>query len=510
MRQKPETAPEPIESARADFRNAYFHAAARQLTQLLESEPGSLEASLLLARVQLRLGNPSNALTVLAGQSRTMKRCVKAEAAMLKAVAFARLGDGKSSRAQFRNAQSLLTVDDELFAELTYHMAASDWMERRLERASKLLESIPGGTRGDLDLHVSILRGAIASAAENLPAQGAILLDALRRLRTEEVEVYLYAMLVTQIAALAVELPSAELRDMALAHLDRVPWTDDVSDLHFHAARAVAWRHALEGDEFSAFRRLKEALGATTSNAWRVAALTDRAYLAAALGEPRWAAQELRDAHELASQIDWNSVAGEEKLALPVLGELFANADPAVAIGYVATFHAIGKNFPRILSSRRDRRVEALEAYSLGKVQLALGERAEAKRLLANAWSIYDRLGIDWRAARAAFALAELDDADKWRDRARASLQTYPRSWLARGDGRQTGQAAALTVSAPAQLTAARRAVFELLLEGCGTEDIAKTLGRSTFTVRNHIKAIFKVYGVSSRSALIIKATRRG
>ena len=508
MRQDRKPAVASIDVARAEFRRAHFSAAAERLNGLLDSGPLA-EAALLLARAELRLGNPSNALSVLTRHLRNAKHAAKAESSMLKAVAFARLGDSASSRAQFRVADSALGLDDELRGELTYHMAASEWMERRLDRATKLLERIPQTRNADLDLHVGILRGAIASANENLPAQGAILLEALRRAGSgEAVEVYLYAMLVTQIAALAVELPGTELRDAAVARIDGVPWTGDISALHFHASRAIAWRHALEGDEFNAFRRLKEALAAANSDEWRVAALTDRAYLAAALGERRWAAQELRDAHELASTIDWSKIAGEEKLALPVLAELFANRDPSVAINYVATFSSVGKNYPRILSSRRDRRVDALEAYSLGRVQLVLGEKNEAKRLLTTAWSIYDRLGIAWRAARAALALAEVEDTQIWRARAGAALAAYPRSWLARAQGGVIAASTPTVSAEAADLTAAQRAVFDLLLEGRGTDDIARQLGRSAFTVRNHIKAIFKTYGVSSRSALIVKATR--
>lgn len=508
MRQNPERLGASFDRARRDFRGARFMAAAEQLVELLDAYPNAADAALLLARVRLRLGDPSGALEVLTRHARSMKGPGRGEAAVLKAVAFGRLGDMGSARAQFRAAEQMLRADEQMRAELAYHQAAAGWMERRLDRASKLLDRMPEPGGEDLALHVSILRGAIASANENLPAQGAILLDALRRIPSGEgVEVYLYAMLVTQIAALAVELPSAELRDAALAHIDRVPWTADIGDLHFHAARATAWRHALDGDEFNAFRRLKQALGAARSDAWRVAALADRAYLASALGEPRWAAQELRDAHELASRIDWAAIAGEEKLALPVLAELFASKDPAVAIGYVSTFSSVGKAYPRILSSRRDVRVEALEAYSLGKVQLALGEPKEAQRLLTSAWSIYDRLGIRWRAARAALALAQIGDAEKWRGLAETALQAYPRSWLAHP---QPARAAAqpATPAGSAKITAAQQAVLDLLLEGHGTEEIATALGRSTFTVRNHIKAIFKAYGVGSRSALIVKATR--
>lgn len=508
MRQQRETAVDAIDVARADFHRAHFTAASERLNAILESAPAAVEAALLLARVELRRGNPSNALSVLTKHARTAKRVSKAEGALLKAVAFSRLGDTPSCQAQFREAESLLQSEDELYGELLYHRASAEWIERRLDRAAKTLDRVPGKRTTNLDLHVRILRGAIASASENLHAQGAILLDALRQLHVpEQAEVYLYGMLVTHIAALAVELPSTELRDAAIAHVDKVPWTQDIADLHFHCVRAIAWRHALDGDEFSAFRRLKQALAAANSDAWRVAALADRAYLAAALGEKRWAAQELRDAHELAGAVDWNGIAGEEKLALPVLAELFSSRDPSVAINYVTTFTNVGKNYPRILSSNRDRRIEALEAYSLGKVQLALGEAREAKRLLTTAWSIYDKLGMQWRAARTALALGEIEDGEVWRQRARVALEPFPRSWLARRKG-DAASADIATSGDAANLTAAQRLVLDLLLEGRGTDQIAQTLGRSTFTVRNHIKAIFKAFGVSSRSALIVKATR--
>lgn len=498
-----------VEEARAAFQSANFDTAAEQLHRVLSQSPAAVEAALLLARVELRRGDPPGAVAALTRHVRNARREAKAEAAMLKGVAFSRLGDMASSRAQFRDAASLLKPEDELRGELTYHTAAAEWIERRLDRAAKFLNQIPPVRSPDLDLHVSILRGAIASANENLPEQGALLLQALRRLRSpKDAEVYLYGMLITHIASLSEELPGTELRDAAIVHVDKVPWTSEIADLHFHAVRAIAWRHALEGDEFSAFRRLKEALATANSDAWRVAALTDRAYLAAALGEKRWAAQELRDAHELASTIDWNAVAGEEKLALPVLAEMFAERDPAVAIAYVTTFTNIGKNYPRILSSRHDRRVEALEAYSLGRVQLALGERGEAKRLLTQAWSIYSEFGMPWRAARAALAIAQIENAAEWQHRAQTALAAYPRSWLARGAAPARSSAHVVPGPDAPSLTAAQRLVFEMLLEGRGTEEIANALGRSTFTVRNHIKAIFKAYSVNSRSALILRATR--
>jgi DNA-binding CsgD family transcriptional regulator len=105
-------------------------------------------------------------------------------------------------------------------------------------------------------------------------------------------------------------------------------------------------------------------------------------------------------------------------------------------------------------------------------------------------------------------ALAQIDDADAWRSRAKAGLESYPRTWLTRGVGAPPARSAVVNSTALASLTSAQRAVFDLLLEGRGTDEIAGALGRSTFTVRNHIKAIFKAFGVGSRPALIVKATQ--
>lgn len=503
MAQQPGLAPD-FADALAEYRAARFTEAAAALGEIVKRRRSDAKAALLLARTQMRLGNPSGALGTLSSIA-SSQATIKAEVAILKGAAFARTGEMQSARAQFKAAAPLASTL-QLRGELAYHKAAADWIERRLDRADKELAAIAQDTAPDLQLSAAVLGGAIASAREKLPEQGALLLEALRRFGSRAGDEYLYALLVTQVAALAVELPSSELRDAALAHIDSVRWTDDIADLRFHALRAVAWRHALEGDEFNAFRRLKQALAATGSEAWRVAALADRAYLATALGEDRWAAQELRDAHELASRIDWSAIAGEEKLALPVLAQLFADSDPSVAIGYVSAFASAGKNYPRILSSRNDRRVDALQAYSLGRVQLALGETAEAKRLLSQAWDIYSELGIRWRAARAALALSSIDKNESWKERASQMLQPYPQSWMAREvRGAAQQRKAPAGANAP-RLTAAQSAVLDLLLQGRSTEEIAQTLGRSTFTVRNHIKAVLKAYGVNSRAALVVRA----
>ncbi len=55
-------------------------------------------------------------------------------------------------------------------------------------------------------------------------------------------------------------------------------------------------------------------------------------------------------------------------------------------------------------------------------------------------------------------------------------------------------------------LSVAQRKVFDLLMTGCPEKTIARTLTISKHTVHNHVRAIFRVFGVHSRAELF--ATR--
>jgi DNA-binding NarL/FixJ family response regulator len=130
--------------------------------------------------------------------------------------------------------------------------------------------------------------------------------------------------------------------------------------------------------------------------------------------------------------------------------------------------------------------------------------------LLRAAFNVYDAIGYDWRAGRAALALAEATNDGAWRERAAVKLAPYGRSWLsATVSTSPTHRHAEHATAAPEMqsLTKAQQAVYELLLRGRSTAEIAAEQQRSEFTVRNHIKAIFKAFGVNSRPALLARAS---
>jgi DNA-binding CsgD family transcriptional regulator len=502
-----------ISTAATAYREARFTDAAALIDRDLDDLAGPTfgEAAILRARIYLK-SDPAAAVAFLVRcHARIRANSQRAAAEMLLGVGYARLGDEKTALAKLKSASLLARGDRKLTMEIGYQRAAFAWISRKLDVAERELAAVFPNLEGDTLLEAYVARGAISAARGKIAEQGAILLEATDTLtRVATPGVLPWAIIASQLAYLARELPGTALRDAAHREEARIPWTADLAGIRFTLLRALAWRHALEGDYFNAFRILKEAAKIAPTDAWVVTATTDRAYLATVLNERRWAEQELTEAHELASRVNWRSLDGEESFSLLDLAELYAPIDASLALSYVARYKDAGTRFAATLASRDDRRVGAQESYAFGVVQLALGERSEAQRLLRAAFNVYDAIGYDWRAGRAALALAEATNDGAWRERAAVKLAPYGRSWLsATASTSPTHRHAEHATAAPEiqSLTKAQQAVYELLLRGRSTAEIAAEQQRSEFTVRNHIKAIFKAFGVNSRPALLARAS---
>jgi DNA-binding NarL/FixJ family response regulator len=500
------TSPDSVTDRAAElFRLARFKEAGEIIDAAEAAGVFSSRAALLRARLFL-VADFAGALVYLSERAALLAHGrARGESALLQGAAYSRLGDHSSAAARFKAALELCAGDEALIAEVRYQQAASAWIQRRLDAAERILARVDARAEPvPVRVQRLVLEGAIAASRGDMARQGGLLLEALRCVREQaEPNVFQWAFVVSQISYLARELHSPSLREAVYAELPSIPWTQDISGRHFTTVRAVGWCHALEGDYFNAFRRLKEASLIAPSPAWRVMSLCDRSYLARCLGETRWAEQERNDARELAATVEWAALAGEERFALCLLAELFAEFDGPLALAQIAQYKKAGTHFTATLASADDRRVAALESYSLGVVQRALGDTAEAVRLIRRSYEIYSSVGYRWRAGRAAKALAELTGEAAWAERAAAELAVYPRSWLVAPDARPS----APSLPGRDSLTVSQQAVYEHLVRGLSTKDIALALGRSEFTVRNHVKAIFKALNVKSRASLIARAT---
>ncbi len=491
------------------FRHADLTGIATLVDAALAINPARVGARALLLRARADLRRaPADAIALLTKYAKQFTRARdRAEAALREGAAFARLGDAAAAAAKFKRASELAPGDKAFANDIAMQRAGAAWIARKLDVAERLAVSVIESEDADLDvaLDARVILGASYAARGQIAQQGAVLLEAREiARRAPGAGIWQRAVIASSIGVLARELPSPALRDAAYADVREIPWTSDIAHYHFIMLRGVAWRYALEGDAFNAFRHLKRAGEVAPSDGWRVMSSCDRAYLADAIGEPRWAEQELSDAQELATRVAWPTLEGEERFALSLLAERFAVRDPALALTYVARYREAGKRFALTLASNDDRRVDAMESFSFGVVQAALGETAEATRLLKRSYKIYDAIGYDWRSARAALELAALTNDATWKDRAREKLAAYPQSWLSRDPTRVATRPEPAEV---ALLTPAQRAVYDLLLLGRATSEIAVEQGRSEFTIRNHIKAILKAFNVNSRGALLARAS---
>lgn len=448
--------------------------------------------------------DPANGIVFMTRQASKLQGRPLAEATMITGVLHARARDEKGAEASFALAEKMMRSgrDRALLEELAYHREFAHWIFERPTDADAV-SSLRNAASPDVRIRGRILESVIANREYRYLEQAAFSFDAfVMALENDDVELQAYTAL--NVSTLARELALPQLREAVKSAVERIQWTDDLRNLQFQSLKATGWCCALDGDYFNAFRLFKAASNAAPSPHWRVIAALDRAYLARCLGERRWAEQELLEADSLARTLDWHGLSQEEHLALISLAELHADVDAAVSLGYLARFRELGQPTTLRSTYAHNPLPGAGTDYSTGIVHARLGNADEAIAALGAAWEVYDRVNYDWRAGRCALELHALTGDPVWRERAAAKLRGYEKSWLA----------PALTV-APAEsealnkLTPAQRRVFDMLVAGKPTEEIAARLGRSVFTVRNHIKAIFIAFDVNSRAALVAEAARK-
>jgi DNA-binding CsgD family transcriptional regulator len=502
---------ERVESALAACREARFLDALTLLTPNL-SAATQPTAFLLYVRILLRT-KPTEAVACLARHGDALVTPAdRLEAALLLATAQARVGDYKSAHIAFGRLHEALQVDPDakkrLIDELRYREALTIWMERKLGQAEAALKPLIEDPQTGYHVEALILDGAISAAHGRFEQQAATLLKALRTvLANKRRDVLHWAHVTAQLSYLAREMPSPSLRSAVIENVDAVRWTADIADLHFKTLKAVGWRYALEGDYLAAFRYLKRASRVAPSEAWQIMALCDRTHLAQSLGERRFTEQELDEVSEIAERVEWRAITGEERVALLLLAVLHAPTDGALALSYIARFQETGQRFDGLLSANDDRRVKAL-----GFVYARLNYRDDALLFLKDAWTAFDAIGYDWRAARCAKEIAWLTRDEAWLARATDKIAPYSRSWIAAEIAETlTLIRSEATTSAGRQarsgrdalLTPAQREVYRLLMDGIAVTEIARLSNRSEYTIRNHIKAIFKAFNVKSRAALM-------
>ncbi|MBV8364066.1 MAG: helix-turn-helix transcriptional regulator [Candidatus Eremiobacteraeota bacterium] len=425
------------------------------------------------------------------------------------AIGYARLNDFEQADRHFDQAADRAMGPNAAFlARVAYERARRYLMERRIEEAWTAY----GETLKDRSLrgrvHSEQLKSFIFCREERFDKQAAAMLKAARLMDSRRSDFLEYWYLSVQtLAMIAREMILPQARQYAEKALDDGdPWPPDVAINHFQALKAIGWCKALAGDQLSCFRYLRHAQEVAPDAAWRAMVHLDRGYFARTIGETQWSLNELAQAEEIAEPVEWANCQSEERIALLLFAELFAAVDKEKAAFYIARYNALGKLASPLLHFAHDNRLAALAAYATGVVREANGALDHAHVSYKASWDTFDRIGYEWRAGRAATRLFSLTGSRRWKLSAQHALETYPRAWLWDELKKANPRRSRVRKN---DLTPAQATVLGMIRKGMSTHEIAHTLGRSQSTVRNHLKVIFKVYGVRSRVALVAEAARK-
>ncbi len=485
------------------WRSAQFNSAEQELSQIPSSRRSERE-SLLLGRLIARR-DPSAGAAFFERELRRLKcDLYQCEATILLAHAYARSSDYHKADLRFKKAHTL-AHDKQSRANLAYYEGAASFYQGHVVDTSSIAEAARNAKEPDTEIRCQLLLAAVSATQERYRQEIPHLLEALSiadRDRNRSTELVAYTL--ENIAVLVRELYEPTLANVLENRLNSIGWTNELSQQQVVVAKALGWWKALNGDYLNAFRLLKRAAEASRDPAWTVLAKVDRAYLARCLGEPRWSEQELIEARELSQDVNWQAEHSEATVALVLLAELYAPVDTSLAVEFMSRYRAVQHNLAPSIFGHHDRRLAALADYSSAMVEWKLGNRDEAVTTLQGVYEIYDAIGYDWRAGRAALDLARLTGNALWPRRAQQKLAHYPRSWLtntlAIPELKATNESPELK-----KLTPAQRRVYDLLIIGKSTDEMASELGISHFTVRNHIKVLFSVFQVNSRPELLAK-----
>src|SRR5580700_49974 len=489
------------------FAGAHYARAAELYDANVEDgERPSNDAILLRARSYLKTDSKRVVPFLLRNDLQGPTSVQEARRAMYLGTGYSRLGDFVEADRSFVRAKAIFR-DGVALGELAAHLtrryldqrdfaAAEEWQKKSL-----VDRTLTGKVRSE---HLASYIAARRQRFKDQALSVIRVLDLIGDKREQFVEDWCVA--VHTLAGLSRELPLPEAAKRAKAEVDvDFEWPEDSAVRRFQALKAVGWCQALAGDELSCLRYLRRAQLINAGPIWRDILFLDRSYFASIVGEHQWAENEFSAAQDLAEDIDWDETTGEERVALLLLAELATIHTPKRARFYIARFNNLGKLRTNIAHFAFDDRLQAMAAHASGVVALAAGDPEHAEESLREAWGTFDRIGYDVRAALSSLALYRATNKARWMHLAEEKLEQYPRAWLVK----KMGELPATRPSQAGVLSRMQSAVTRLVCDGRSTDDIARELNISRYTVSNHLKVVYRKLGVNSRGALVAEALRR-
>lgn len=400
-------------------------------------------------------------------------------------------------------------LGQEAAARLAYHQARLHLLRGHSDPSSAHLRlPIESGTP-DLQIAALLLRSQHHAALESCDAQIADLraaLDLFERAPAER-DVALGAAVIRALLDISVEVCDRGAIDQAEKSFESLSWTADLQSERFFCTRTLAWEAFLQGQSARAQWLFKDSKEIATTTAWKVMAHLDRAFVARMNLNEIWANEELLCAHKLARGVKWAQTTGDERKALSFMAALFSETDMAQAQRYISMCVALSKD-ETATNIQRDRRAQALEDYTAGRVQQVLGNQNLAERHFQDAYKVLDELRHHFRAALCAWGLSEVTGSSVWHERAIRHAEYFPRSPLYE---RIADCPPLPEYRDPfAGITALQREIALALYHGMKQEELPERFGRAPSAIAKQVDAVYTAFGVGTSEELTAALRRRG
>lgn len=500
-----------LAEARELLRTGWYDEALARLDGCEEWKPPlNTQAIVLRAEAQLRR-DPIDALEGLARASHAFEtRESLIDYYIISAKAYANSRNFESANQMLALAQEVAAGTPQRFPEIAHQRARTRYLEGRYDTsdpdlALALTNPDPGsrlmtlvvrswvnGGSGNADAQIADLREAIALARDNLSS----------------CDYHTLGRALHSLIRMAFELGDTEATDDAEALYEQIEWTPDLRDAQFLCVRALAWDAFLRGDSARAQWLFRDSRELAPTDAWKIMAHVDRAYVARINRNEAWALEELAQAQELARVLSWAEIDGEERQVLVTLAALLAPVDMARAQRFLSIYVKLGtQSIDPTLAIAHDPRAVGYSQYALARVHHVLGNQAAAMEAYEAAHAIFERARHHFRAALAAQGLAEMTGSETWADRARSHASHFPKSAFYQFLTQSVARRAEPSLDG---LSPMQRQLALALCAGMEVPALSQRFSRSEFTIKREVRSVYDKLGVQTRKALRELLEERG
>jgi tetratricopeptide (TPR) repeat protein len=500
-----------LDEARDLLRTGRYEAALARLVGFEGWPSPQMEQAQLLRAEILLARDPVDSLELLARSSDVLQRDeTRFDYFALSGRAYAAVRNFDGADEMLARAENATENDKSRLATLAYQRTRVRFMRGDFDPNDSNFALALAASDPSLRINATIVRSWMHAGLGNYRAQIADLRAALALARENpsSMDYHAVARGLHSLVYVARELGDNEAADDARDFYEFLEWTPELAEARFLCLRHLAWDAFMRGDSARAQWLFRDSKELAPTDAWRVWAHVDRAYVARMNHNEPWARDELMQAQAQARTVVWAATTGEERMALVMLATQFSQVDMGQAQRYVSTYMRLGIDaIDPALAIGHDKRATGFAQYASGCVNQVLGNVESATTAFEAAYKIFDEAEHHFRAALAAQGLAEVTGATVWAERARQHAGASPKSAFYKY---LTDRISHKTTPWIEGLSPMQRQLALSLCEGLDNGQLSRRFSRSEFTIKREVQALYDLFNVRSRNALRSVLEERG